>query len=320
MDGSVRINKVKMAMLAIQRYSWEQGIAAQALQELGEKELVIQLASEAVLRQLADGRLGVVGNSTAVTDPGSNGEAVLYAFKVTGDARYGTALDKMTDWLLNKAPRTTDGTLYHFNDRPQVWVDSFSMAPPYLAATGHYKEALKQIEGFRKLLYNPEKKLFSHMWDDDLKGFVRKDFWGVGNGWALAGMARVIAFLPDSMEQEKKKLAGYIHEALDGCLAYIREDGLFHDVLDNPSAFVETNTAQMLAYTIFRGIRAGWLDTSYLKYAEKMREAACGKVDEYGFVQGVCGSPYFDRPGTAAEGQAFFLFMEAAARDFYSEN
>ena len=47
-----------------------------------------------------------------------------------------------------------------------------------------------------------------------------------------------------------------------------------------------------------------------------MRHAAQGKVDRYGLVQGVCASPHFDRPGTAAEGQAFFLLMEAAADDW----
>jgi unsaturated rhamnogalacturonyl hydrolase len=38
-------------------------------------------------------------------------------------------------------------------------------------------------------------------------------------------------------------------------------------------------------------------------------------VDRYGLVQGVCGSPEFSSPGTACEGQAFFLLMEEARRD-----
>ena len=46
-----------------------------------------------------------------------------------------------------------------------------------------------------------------------------------------------------------------------------------------------------------------------------MREAVYQKVDEFGLVQGVCGAPNFNRPGTATEGQAFFLLMEAAYRD-----
>ena len=92
----------------------------------------------------------------------------------------------------------------------------------------------------------------------------------------------------------------------------IKEDGLYHDVVDSPDTFVETNLSQMLAYSIYRGVSEKWLDGSYLEFAGRMREAAHGKVDEFGLVQGVCGSPTFNYPGTATEGQAFFLLMEAA--------
>ena len=77
----------------------------------------------------------------------------------------------------------------------------------------------------------------------------------------------------------------------------------------------ETNLAQMLAYTIYRGVAGGWLDAAYLAPADRMRRAAHDKVDAYGLVQDVCAAPHFDRPGTAPEGQAFFLLMEAAYSD-----
>jgi hypothetical protein len=47
-----------------------------------------------------------------------------------------------------------------------------------------------------------------------------------------------------------------------------------------------------------------------------MRNAVHKKVDEYGLVQGVCGAPNFNSPGTATEGQAFFILMESAYRDY----
>jgi hypothetical protein len=87
-------------------------------------------------------------------------------------------------------------------------------------------------------------------------------------------------------------------------------------VVDDSSTFCETNLAQMLAYTIYRGTQAGWLDVAYLAHADRMRSAAHAKVDAFGLVQGVCGAPHFDRSGTAPEGQAFFLLMEAAYRDW----
>ncbi len=125
-------------------------------------------------------------------------------------------------------------------------------------------------------------------------------------------MARVIRSLPSSMQSEKTQLIGYVTEVIDGCLKHLREDGLFHDVVDNPDTFAETNLSQMIAYAIYRGVFEKWLDSSYLESADRMREAAHGKVDEFGLVQGVCGSPTFNHPGTATEGQAFFLLMEAA--------
>ena len=90
---------------------------------------------------------------------------------------------------------------------------------------------------------------------------------------------------------------------------------MFHNVVDDVSTFAEVNLSQMIAYTIYRGVAAEWLDDHYLAYARQMREAAHDHLDPYGFVHEVCGIPHFDRPFVAPEGQAFFLLMEAAARD-----
>jgi unsaturated rhamnogalacturonyl hydrolase len=115
------------------------------------------------------------------------------------------------------------------------------MAPPFLAVAGASGEAIKQVEGLRRILWNRSAKLFSHIWDDGKKAFERKAFWGVGNGWAAAGMTRVLQALPDSMGSAKEGLIGYVRD--------------------------------------------------------------------------VCGSPTFEAPGIATEGQAFFILMESAARD-----
>ena len=308
------VEKVRMAMLSMQRHAWEQGVAMQALLEWGDRDMVVMMAREAVLRISPDGRLGQVWDNHGVTDPGSNGEGVIFAAKATDDPALKSGADRMLEYFLKTAPRTKDGTFHHIDDKPQVWIDSVYMAPPFLAVAGRPDEAVKQIEGFRRLLWNPAAKLFSHIWDDGRGEFERKAFWGVGNGWAAAGMTRVANALPAEMAEDKRRLTGYIKEVIDGCLAHQREDALFHDVVDDPRSFVETNLAQMLAYTIYRGVKAGWLDGSYRPRADKMRAAAEAKVDDRGYVRDVCGSPTFEAPGVATEGQAFFLLMEAAAR------
>ena len=133
----------------------------------------------------------------------------------------------------------------------------------------------------------------------------------MGNGWAMAGMARVIALLPAD-DPGRERLIGRVRRLIGAALCHQRADGAFHDVLDDPATFREVNFAQMLAYTIYRGVAAGWLDASLLPAAEKARNAALAEVDAYGLVRNVCGAPYFDRPGVAPEGQAFHILMEAA--------
>jgi len=82
--------------------------------------------------------------------------------------------------------------------------------------------------------------------------------------------------------------------------------------VDQPATFVETNLAQMLAFSIYEGIAAGWLDANYRQHADRMRAAARLKMDDNGFVQGACSAPNFNRPGISTEAQAFCIMMEAA--------
>jgi unsaturated rhamnogalacturonyl hydrolase len=309
------VRNVMNAMLSMQRRAWEQGAAAQALLELGETDLMILMAKDAVVNQKKDGRLGLNEGDRPVADPASNGEPVLAAAKITGDSVLNRAATKMLDFLLYKAPKTVDGTIYHNYIENMIWVDAFYMVPPFLAVAGQSAEAVEQVKGYRKILLDPGKKLYYHIWDQDRGRYERKLFWGVGNGWAAAGMTRVVRALPASMNDDKKLIEGFIKELIDAVLKYQRNDGLFNDILDDPSSFVDTNSAQMIAYSIYRGVKGGWLDNSYLKYADRMRKAAHNKIDPFGLVQGVCGAPNFNRPGTATEGQAFFLLMEAAYKD-----
>jgi rhamnogalacturonyl hydrolase YesR len=274
-DNAV-FEKVRRVMLSMQRASWEQGIAAGAFLELGDWEMVYLTAKELCLRQTAEGRLGVVYTDGASVDGVMGAEAVLAASRKHDDPELKQAVEKQMDYLLSKAPRSGNGTLYHRFETPEIWIDSMNTAAPFFAAAGKYNESLKQIRGLCGYLWNDKDKLFSHSWDDGKKTFINKKYWGVGNGWAAYGMTRVIRALPESMKKEKQELIGCVRDVLDGCLSYIRPDGLFHNVVDDSGSFVETNLSQMLAYTIFRGVKDDWLDKKLLETAQTMRLAAHG--------------------------------------------
>lgn len=315
-----KIERVKTAALGMQRYDWEQGTIGQAFLEMGELDLAISFAWGAILRQ-ENGRFSVMKGNGPITDCSSIGEVVLFAAAKTGDPIFKKGANEMLEVFYKSEHKTPEGILFHTQE-PTKWMmsDANYMLPPFLAASGDYKEAIKQIDGWRKYLYNPDDHLYSHIYDYENQSFKRKDYWGTGNGWSTAGFCRVIRMLPDNMKEEKIKLVGYTKDLIDGCLKYMNPDGTFHDVINNPGTFIEVNLAQMLAYSIFRGVKAGFIEKSYLGKAELMRKAANDRIDELGYIHDVCGCPGFDRSYFSPEAQAFYLLMESAARDYEAEN
>jgi rhamnogalacturonyl hydrolase YesR len=299
--------------MAMQRRDWEQGILAQAMLEAGDWPRLILLAKGAIVQSVPDGRIAVVVTG-GPTDPAMGGEAYWRAAERAGDAGMKEAVLGLLEYLRQVAPHSSDGILYHVFDGSEMWSDGFNCAPPFFAALGLFDEALAQIDGYWRRLWDPDRRLLAHIWDDGAERLKRTEFWGVGNGWAAAGLTRVIRSLPLGRDEDRARLAAMAAELVDGCLAWQRADGLFHNVIDRPETFVETNLAQMLAFAIYEGIAGGWLPVSYRTAADRMCGAARAKMDDFGYVHGVCGAPNFDRPGIATEGQAFCILMESAGR------
>ncbi|MFI7578636.1 glycoside hydrolase family 88 protein [Micromonospora sp. NPDC049497] len=311
MDTKDATTRVLAALLAMQRQSWEQGVAAQALLDLGHDELVVLLAHAAVTRQHADGRLGDVGEDGAVNGAAC-GEAVRHAATVTGDPRYAAALDAQLDWLVARAPRAADGTLFHVLDSRQVWADTVHMVVPLLALTGHADHAAVQVAGHRRRLYDERTGLYAARWDEDTGRLTHPRPWATGNGWVVTGIARALCLGVTWPAGVRDELAGHARVVLDAALDHRGDDGLFPDVLDDPASFREANVAQMLAYAALTGVADGWLPPSYAEVGRDLVAAADQRVDRYGLVTGVSGSPDFTGPGTSAEAQAFHLLVHAA--------
>lgn len=305
-------NRVAIALLSMQRHSWEQGTAMQAFLEMGQMEIVTAMAFEAAYRSMPDGRTATIGVSDGITDPCATGEALEAAARWTGDERLRQSAAALRNWALKAAPRNEAGIVYHLTGGKSFWADSFYMLPPYLAAIGEPEEGMRQFNGYWEALYDPKSGLLFHMWDDEHKKLSRPLHWGTGNGWALAAMARMIPRIPD--RQAQVLLIDRVGKLLDVVLAWMEPDGAFHDILDDKTSFREVNMSQMTAYTIYQGASQGWLDERYIPQAEKMRYCAHKNTDSFGFVHQVCGAPTFDCPGQSPEAQAFALLMENARR------
>jgi len=323
-----KIQLVKNAMLAVQRYPWEQGVCAQAVWELGDVATAVAMAHDAVLRQKEDGRLAVINDNIAVTDPAANGEVVWRAYEVTGNEFYRAAAERMLAFLMQRAPRTDKGIICHneisfyegFSPQ-QIWVDSVYMAPPFLAIMGELDEAVKQIEGCFEYLQDEETGLLFHIYDPGTERFVRRKLWATGNGWALLGIARVIETAKETGRTDiAESLAKRGTALLNSMLKYQLPDGRFHDILNEKDSFVEGTAAMMMAAAIYRGVGAGWLSDAYMFHADLVYGNMPKYIDEFGIIHEVCGCPDFMSCGTSAESMASFLMMEAWHKKLEEKN
>ncbi|MCL2018166.1 MAG: glycoside hydrolase family 88 protein [Oscillospiraceae bacterium] len=315
--------RVKNAMLAMQRYSWEQGFAAQALLEAGETELMLAMAHGAVMNRRQDGRLGMLWNEKAITDPGANGEAVWRAFEITDNEVFKNAAHKMLEYFMVFAPHTEDGVIYHnevsFDEgfSPlQIWADSCYMIPPFLAVMDELNEATKQLFGIMNYLRDEESGCMFHKYDAGTQKFVRRELWATGTGWLLLGTAKLLdeaKRVGDITAYETLLQTG--QEVLDCMLKYQRDDGLFHNILDKPDTFTDGTSAMMAAAFIYKGLKEKRLaGRNYKQHADRVRKTIAKNIDEFGIIHGVCGAPMFTEQGTSAEAQAAWLIMDAWAK------
>ena len=310
-SDSIR-NKAALALLSMQRHNWEQGTAMQAFYEAGRMDVVVCLAREAANRSLPDGRVAMNAGMSGITDPCSCGEAMIAAARETGEESLIAAEKNLRTWALVRAPRNEKGIVYHLTGRKQFWADSFYMLPPYLIAAGEIKAGLCNFYGLWDALYDREAGLLCHIWDDGTKTMEDPKYWGTGNGWALAALARIIPALPKEYEKDRQKMIQMASDLLDRVLSMRQSDGSFRDVLDDPSSFQENNICQMAAYTIYAGIRDGWIADTYRKEADELRSIALSSMDGYGFIHDVCGAPDFKHSGISPEAQAFTILCETS--------
>ncbi|ORY84363.1 glycosyl hydrolase [Protomyces lactucae-debilis] len=326
------ITRLKTILLAMQRASWEQALAAQALYEWRpDEELpsIVGLAYDMIARSDSLGRLGVLLNETdqSSLDFCAIGECLVFLHHQTRDTIWLSAARSLVGYIRRTAGRSFEGLLVH--RAGELWVDALYMLPPALIATGSswnqdslIFEGFQQLNGYEKYLRDQATGLWSQSWNIESHAIARREHLSTGNGWAMAGCVRVLSLLPkEGWQEEAEQLAGKTLQTLRSVLAHQRPDGLFHFVLEDETSFVECTSAAMYAYSIYTLQLLGLLSAQAIevKAADRMTTALIALVDQDGHLRGCVlarkdgHEGNMQGRGTSAEGQAFLIMALAAA-------
>lgn len=201
------------------------------------------------------------------------------------------------DWVLTGLPKTQMGGLQHItvdsDNEQQLWADTVFMTVLFLAKLGQLTgetrfsdEAKKQILLHIRFLGDPRTGLWWHGWS-----FLRRDhfagaFWARGNSWFTIAAVELLEMTAWEPWVRELLLDAY-HAQVTALCALQDASGLWHTLLDDPDAYLETSGSAGIAYGLLKGVRLGYLSDACRVAALKAAKAVIGQVDANGVVQGV---------------------------------
>ncbi|HKR75361.1 MAG TPA: glycoside hydrolase family 88 protein [Rhodanobacter sp.] len=152
------------------------------------------------------------------------------------------------------------------------WCDALFMAPPTwagLARATHERAYLDYMDRqwwiTSALLYDPVEHLYSRdaSYLDKHEANGRKLFWSRGNGWVMAGLARVLMLMPADYPQRPRYVQQF--RAMAARLAQLQgKDGLWRAGLLDAAAYPrpETSGSAFIVYALAWGVHHGMLDAA----------------------------------------------------------
>jgi len=145
-------------------------------------------------------------------------------------------------------------------------------------------------------------------------------FWGRGDGWVAAGMSELLRSLPKENPDRPRIMEGY-KKMMAALLQYQDSNGMWHQLIDDPTAWPETSSTGMFAFAFITGVKEGWLDKA--TYGPAARKAWLGLVsyiDKNGDVREVCeGTGKYNPRANGPDGRAYYLARKRNTGDLHGQ-
>ncbi|MFZ1055464.1 MAG: glycoside hydrolase family 88 protein [Opitutaceae bacterium] len=235
------------------------------------------------------------------------------------------ALRSRFDSILGKPSGVSSldfGQPYAVASEKWSWCDALFMAPPawmrLYGATGDPRYADFAVKNWwltTDYLYDKDEHLFfrdsSYFRRREANG--RKIFWSRGNGWVMAGLVRVLQFLPAN-HPDRARFERLLVDMSSAVLACQQGDGLWRASLLDPGDYPmrETSGSGFYTYALAWGVNQGLLDRARFEPAVLRAWAALvacvGPDGKLSRVQPIGADPKkFDESSTEVYGVGAFL-------------
>jgi unsaturated rhamnogalacturonyl hydrolase len=159
---------------------------------------------------------------------------------------------------------------YEKTSREWVWCDALFMSPPALAMAAKATGNRRYLDVMNRLWWKTTDYLYDkeeHLYYRDSRFFTqrapngRKIFWSRGNGWVLAGLARVLQEMPADYP-ERPRYVRLFSDMAAKVATLQQSDGYWRTSLLDPDShpLPETSGTAFYVYALAWGVNEGLLD------------------------------------------------------------
>ncbi len=200
--------------------------------------------------------------------------------------------------------------------RQWTWCDALFMSPPALAMATRATGERRYVDFMDRMWWKTTDYLYDneeHLYYRDSRFFDQREpngkkiFWSRGNGWVLAGLARVLQYLPADYPSRPRYLQLY-RQMAPKVASLQQSDGYWRSSLLDPDRLPlpETSGTAFYVYALAWGVNEGLLDeATYRPVIERGWSALVRAVHRngmLGYVQRIG-----DQPGdTSAAGTEIY--------------
>ncbi len=222
------------------------------------------------------------------------GRVLFYAYQKLRKEKYLLAADILYKQLMVH-PRTNDGNFFHKKRYPyQVWLDGLYMAMPFYALYAKkynkkaiYKDIIHQFEMVRQYLFDENRKLYVHaydekrqmQWADKVTG-KSPNVWSRSVGWLAMALIDVYEII--RYDINASKIAKLFKELVTGMIKYQdKKTDMWYQIVDQPTLegnYLETSGTSMIAYALLKAYRLGVVN--YQQYIQG-KKAYYGTIKKY---------------------------------------
>ena len=269
-----------------------------------------------------DGNIATYSIEKYNVDLVNSGKILFEIYEKTGNEKYRKAIFLLNSQL-ETHPRTSEGGFWHKLIYPhQLWLDGVYMADPFHAQFGlvfdhpeAFDDAANQVLVVQKNTHDSITGLNFHGWDESREQRWANPetgrsphIWGRAQGWYFMAIVDILDFLPAD-HPKRDALIGILNTVAEAVVNVQDDDtGVWYQVLDQGGRegnYLESTASSMFVYSLLKGVRMGYLETSYLEPAKKgfegilknfIRENEDGTISltQCCAVAGLGGTPYRD--------------------------